>query len=234
MLTRLKISWWWVVFAILCIILGLSSCSKKSTKSESSPPLPPPTTTITVPFTEGFEAGIDSLQKLWYFWPYYPTAPGVGSQIFKPQSGGASGKQCMAGGASEGQNYGQYSGTVYGGSAVLQIRKDIDLSTVTSCNLLFYNTRSVQTKISPPSVLDMPENDSRCFVEISINSGGSWSTLTKFNSSVSSWELETISLNNFVGLKTVRLRFRIPPHCVDGKSSPSTQWKIDDINLTGG
>ena len=221
---------------IFCGMISGLTCGKKSTSPPPpTPPPPPPPITISVPFTEGFEASIDSLKQLWYFWPYYPTNPGVGSQIFKPESGGASGKQCMAAGAYQGTNYVGYRGSVYGGSAILEIRKDMDLSSVSTCNLLFYNKRDVKNWISPPDAITMMENNGKCFVEISVNSGSTWSTLTSFSiGSVSSWKLEIVSLDDFAGLKTVRLRFRIPPHCVDGVSSPSTQWKIDDISVTGG
>ncbi len=77
--------------------------------------------------------------------------------------------------------------------------------------------------------LEGEENDARCFIDVSVNGGYTWTPLTSFGGSVTAWTLETVSLEALCGHDGVKLRFRIGQHATSGGS---TRWIIDDLTIS--
>jgi hypothetical protein len=105
----------------------------------------------------------------------------------------------------EGNHYSPYVQTC------LTLAGTIDLSTTTQPQLTFwehYHTYS-----------------NRCYVEVSTDSGRSWTYLTRYGGNQPNWTERQVDLTAYAGLSAVRIRFRLYTYGnYDG-------WYIDDVRI---
>jgi hypothetical protein len=225
-----------ICFQLITIILlvAIISCSKNN-PTELSPTQngdSPPSDIISLPFTENFDSDATDIFKNWYFYhPGLSSSPAAGSVCFQlDNSTYSSSPACMSGGQDDGMQYVGFSGWVYYGGA-LTLRKNIDLSTKSSCTLTFFNKRDVVTSKSLPSTGEFSGDisDSKCHIMVSPNGGQTWSSFKAFSTDRSNWYMETVSLNIIVGRSEARIQFLMPLHA--SGNNHSTKWYIDDITI---
>ena len=177
-------------------------------------------------FSERFDGGLDSIKNRWGFFQPGDGAPGAGSTCFTLDTTNYfSPMRSMHAGLESGRSWmvngiGGYS-LYYGGE--LTLNDTISLPDTVPYKLTFYNKRSIMSISAFPN---SGENSSACELEVSLNNTN-WIRLLRLSTSTADWAKDEVTLEGYMG-KNIFLRFRIPQHFTQGRS---THWWIDNIAL---
>jgi hypothetical protein len=208
---------------VVFLVAGVLSCGGDKTTKPSTQG-----GSLSLPYAENFDGDERVIQQRWDY--VHSGTPAFAHDVFEVSTNEyASAPRAMRSASERGEGSATYHGEFYYGGR-LALRQDLDLSRFRTARLSFQDRRDVNPTVPLPSWQAGEINDSSCHVQVSINSGQTWSDLVVYRTDAREWTLESVSLESAVGRAGVRIAFTVPQHAVGGRS---TTWCIDDVVITG-